>query len=198
MNYIGSKNRLSSFILDTVQDVVGDDLSTKTVADIFAGTGIVARTFAPLVKSVIANDVEYYSYVLNKNYLQPYQQKDAAAYFEILNNLPAKQGFISQHYAEGGKANRLYFSKENGEKIDAIRSQIEVWKITSEVSESLYFHLLASLIECADKVANTASVYGAYLKKLKTSAQKPLHLVPMVPKNEGGSKSLKFQKQCLP
>ncbi len=194
MNYIGSKNSLSSFILNTVQDVVGNDLSTKTVADIFAGTGIVGRTFAPLVKSVTANDVEYYSYVLNKNYLQPYQNKDAASYFEILNNLPPKKGFISKHYAEGGSADRLYFSKENGEKIDAIRSQIEAWKIASEISDSLYFHLLASLIECADKVANTASVYGAYLKKLKTSAQKPLHLVPMVSKNEGDGEYLKFQK----
>jgi len=36
--------------------------------------------------------------------------------------------------------------------------------------------LLASLLESADKVANTASVYGAYLKHLKKSAQKELVL----------------------
>jgi adenine-specific DNA-methyltransferase len=34
-----------------------------------------------------------------------------------------------------------------------------------------YHWMLASLVECADKVANTASVYGAYLKKIK-KAQK--------------------------
>jgi adenine-specific DNA-methyltransferase len=34
--------------------------------------------------------------------------------------------------------------------------------------------LLGSLLESADKVANTASVYGAYLKKLKPSAQKDI------------------------
>jgi len=33
---------------------------------------------------------------------------------------------------------------------------------------------LASLLESADKVANTASVYGAFLKHLKKTAQKPL------------------------
>ena len=35
---------------------------------------------------------------------------------------------------------------------------------------------MASLIESADKVANTASVYGAFLKNIKTSALKPLVL----------------------
>ena len=37
--------------------------------------------------------------------------------------------------------------------------------------------MLCSLLECADKVANTASVYGAYLKHLKNSAKKELVLV---------------------
>jgi len=40
----------------------------------------------------------------------------------------------------------------------------------------VYYFLLASLLESADKVANTASVYGAYLKHLKKSAQKRLVL----------------------
>jgi adenine-specific methyltransferase len=41
--------------------------------------------------------------------------------------------------------------------------------------------LLASLLEAIDKVANTASVYGAFLKKLKESAKKPLILKPIFP-----------------
>ena len=39
--------------------------------------------------------------------------------------------------------------------------------------------MLACLIEAADKVANTASVYEAFLKDLKKSAQKPLILNPL-------------------
>lgn len=42
----------------------------------------------------------------------------------------------------------------------------------------MYFFLLASLLESADKVANTASVYGAYLKTLKRSATKIMELQP--------------------
>ena len=67
---------------------------------------------------------------------------------------------------------------ENGQKIDAIRSQIETWKEASEINEDEYFFLLASLLESADKVANTASVYGAFLKHIKKSAAKDLVLEP--------------------
>lgn len=49
-------------------------------------------------------------------------------------------------------------------------------KISAEINESVYYFLLCSLLESADKVANTASVYGAFLKHLKKTAQKPLVL----------------------
>lgn len=71
MNYIGSKLKLcQSFISSTIKSVCGEDLSQMTFCDIFAGTGIVGRTFKSSVKKVISNDVEYYSYVLNKNYIE--------------------------------------------------------------------------------------------------------------------------------
>ncbi len=42
-----------------------------------------------------------------------------------------------------------------------------------------YFYVLCSLLEAIDKVANTASVYGAYLKNFKLTAVKPLRLKPL-------------------
>ena len=51
------------------------------------------------------------------------------------------------------------------------------WFNEKKIVSNIYYYLLCSLLECADKVANTASVYGAYLKKLKTSASKELVLV---------------------
>ena len=59
-----------------------------------------------------------------------------------------------------------------------MRTAIENWKEEGRISDNLYYFLLCSLLECADKVANTASVYGAYLKNLKKSAQKELVLEP--------------------
>lgn len=180
MNYIGSKHKLSSFIKSTIYSVVGNNLSDKIFCDIFAGTGIVGRSFKQEVKKMISNDFEYYSYVLNRNYIG--NQKEIPGkenYIEKLNNLPlVNDGFIYKNYCMGSGSGRQYFSDNNGKKIDTIRQKIKEWKNSNVIADDLYYFLLASLLESADKIANTASVYGAYLKHLKNSAQKELVMRP--------------------
>ncbi len=180
MNYIGSKYKLSPFLVETIKSVVGTDLSEKVFCDIFAGTGIVGRTFKKSVKKVISNDCEYYSFVLNRNYIGNHTKfENVDFYFDLLNNLPLKEdGFIYKNYCLGGNGERQYFSDYNGKKIDTIRTKIEELKEYNEISDNIYYFLLCSLLETADKLANTASVYGAYLKHLKKSAQKELVLEP--------------------
>ncbi len=180
MNYIGSKHKLSEFIKSNVAAVVPGELSNKVFCDLFAGTGSVGRNFKTSVKTVIANDVEFYSYVLLKNYIGNHTSIEFEPWLEKLNSLQGIKGFIFENYSEGGKAGRLYFSEENGVKIDAARVQIEKWKDSAKITQDLYYFLLASLIESADKVANTASVYGAYLKRIKTSAAKTLVITPAI------------------
>ncbi len=177
MNYIGSKSRLSLFLVDTISSTVGN-LEDKVFCDIFAGTGIVGRTFKPLVKTVIANDIEHYSYVLNRNYIGNYNKLECESLLEELNALALTEGFIYKHYSLAGHGERQYYSDENAKKIDTIRVEIKNWFESKKIDDDMYYFLLASLIEAADKVANTASMYGAYLKKLKKSAQKPLVLLP--------------------
>lgn len=179
MNYIGSKLKLCQhFLPETIKSVCGTDLSQKTFCDIFAGTGIVGRTFKTSVKKVISNDIEYYSYILNKNYIENHRPlENAENLVSELNELSlCVDGFIYKNYCLGGNGERQYFSDENGKKIDSIRIKIEEWKNTGKINKSMYYFLLASLLESADKVANTASVYGAYLKNLKKSAQKQMIL----------------------
>ncbi|MCC5943738.1 MAG: DNA adenine methylase [Bernardetiaceae bacterium] len=172
MNYIGSKRKLSDFIIQEIQQKV-PHLSDKIFAELFGGTGIIARRLKTKVKQVISNDVEFYSFVLLRNYIANCRPlPEAAERLAFLNRLKGIEGFIYQNYCS--PAERFYFADENGKRIDAIRTQIEKWK--TEISEDLYYFLLASLLEAADKVANTASVYGAFLKKIKKSAQKPLFL----------------------
>ncbi len=178
MNYIGSKHKLSSFIFNTVTSVCGNDVSQKVFCDLFAGTGIVGRTFKSYVKQVIANDMEFYSYVLNRNYIGNHTSLNSETLIDSLNSQEGQKGFIFENYSEGGKAGRLYFTSENGQKIDAVRQQIEAWRETSAIDENQYYFLLASLLESADKVANTASVYGAFLKKIKASAAKEMVIRP--------------------
>ncbi|CAM3342980.1 DNA adenine methylase [Aequorivita lipolytica] len=187
MNYIGSKHKLSSFIFETVTEICGNDLSQKIFCDLFAGTGIVGRNFKTHVKQVIANDVEYYSFVLNRNYIGNNTALEFEDFLNELNSINGKKGFIFQNYSEAGKAGRNYFTSENGQKIDAVRTQIEAWKKTSKITEDQYYFLLASLLESADKVANTASVYGAYLKHIKTSAAKKLVIKPAVFQQTGNT-----------
>ncbi len=178
MNYIGSKRKLASFLNDEIRSTVGNDLSEMVFCDLFAGTGAVGRQFKSSVKSVIANDIEPYSFTLNRHYIGNHTAKSQPQnLIDELNALPIiDDGFIFTHYCAGGASERLYFSDYNGKKIDTIRQAIEQWKRDGRIDDDCLYFLLTSLLESADKVANTASVYGAYLKKLKKSAQKELVL----------------------
>lgn len=180
MNYIGSKYSILPFVTQTVKAVVGEDLSNKVFCDIFAGTGIVGKTFKPEVRKVIANDWEYYGYVINRNYIGNHcTMTGKADYLDYLNSLSGvDDGFIYRNYCEGSGSGRKYFSDDNGKKIDAVRQQVEMWHSSGEILDDLYFFLLCSLLESADKIANTASVYGAFLKHLKSSAQKKFIVSP--------------------
>lgn len=188
MNYIGSKFSLLYFLEAVIKDCVGSDLSKFVFCDGFAGTGVVGAYFKNQTAKVIANDTEFYSFVLNRNLIT--NAFDISKLCEIASNLDdlaGVKGKIYRFYSLGDGNERQYFSSENALRIDAIRIEIE--KLYEEIGEDKYFCLLASLLESADKVANTASVYGAFLKKLKKSAAKPIEFklaqfVPSVHKNE--------------
>ena len=180
LQYLGSKRKLLPFIQNTICNVVGTDLSQTTFCDLFAGTGIVGRTFKTSVNEVIANDLEYYAYVLNRNYIGNHEAiPDCQRYIDDLNHLPlVHDGFIFRNYCLGGGTGRQYFSDHNGKKIDTVRQGIESLRKTGTVDDDLYYFLLASLLESADTVANITSHYTAFLKHLDPKAQKPLVLAP--------------------
>ena len=181
MNYIGSKLKLSAFLYQAIDEMVGDHLQEKVFCDGFAGTGIVGRKFKPFVKKIISNDIEYYSYVLNRHYIGNTKHKpEWDDLIKELNNAPLiTNGFIYTNYCLGSGSGRQYFSDYNGQKIDAVRQKIEIWYKHNEIDTDTYYFLLCSLLESADKVANTASVYGAFLKHLKKTAQTPMQLSPV-------------------
>ena len=181
MNYIGSKFTLSSFLEESIKETLKENnskpLSENIFCDLFTGTAAVSKIFKNQVNKIIANDKEYYSFVLAKNYIGNNKiLKRKNQLIDLLNNLKPVKSKIFINYAPSGGNERQYFSELNAMKIDAIRSKIEEWKNEDFINEEEYFFLLASLLESADKVANTASVYGAYLKHIKKSAQKELIL----------------------
>ena len=194
MNYIGSKYTLLPFLETVFRQVAEGD--EKVFCDLFAGTGAVGRHFKGLGLRVIANDLQYYAYALNKAYLEinePPDFKELRAHFaeqmaeyhsicshpinEVLafiNDLSGVAGFITENYSPAG--GRLYYTEQNARKADAVRQAIEQWRAADLITEQEYFYVLCSLLEAIDRVANTASVYGAFLKQFKASAEKPLRL----------------------
>ena len=202
MYYIGSKQHLLSFIDECIKEVVPKTDSGVTFCDLFAGTGIVGAHFKRKGFKIIANDIQYYSYVLNKQYIQNHKPlgfeglkniipelKDLTDQVDkincvcgYLNNINGLEGFIYNNYCKGGTKDseyeRLYFTDENGRKCDAIRTVINEWSENEIITENEYYFLLATLIENIDKVANTTSVYGAFLKQIKRPARKPLIMRP--------------------
>lgn len=182
MNYIGSKHSLLNFIENTVSNVSGYKQGDNYVfADLFAGTGVVGRSYKANGCKVIANDIQYYSYVLNKHYIENVPPIDESL-LQRLNDLEPISGFIYNNYCEGSGSCRNYFTDENGRKCDAIRSYLTKAHTAGELTDNEYFYYLASLINSIDKYANTASVYSAFLKHIKKTASKEfkLTLLPVI------------------
>jgi len=210
MNYIGSKLSLLSFLDKAITDIAGNEWDV--FCDLFAGTGIVGVHFKKKSKRIIANDIQYYSYVLTRHYIgnctplefdglvpelpelkgQPLELRSDLV-CSHLSRIAGAEGFIYRNYCLGGTRDqeepRQYFSDENGMLCDAIRTQIEEWMRAGVIDDDEYFFLLASLLESIDEYANTASVYGAFLKHIKKTAQRhmtlrPAELIPGSRENE--------------
>lgn len=232
MNYIGSKRSLLENILLTLKKK--GVKAPAGILDLFSGTGIVAQAFKEVGFSVVANDWQYYAYLLNyavialdavpkfnglvgrpqfvsaskklrvteihlRSFRGNQKIKSKEPYAQVLTyleQLPGAAGLFYEYYCEGGKAGRQYFSRENGLKIQAVQDQIEAWFLKGWITEAEHHWLSACLIESADRIANTASVYAAYLKHIKPSAQAPLRLIALMPI---GKKSMKqrLDIQCV-
>lgn len=208
MNYIGSKFSL----LDEIRAMLRrQGVAGGTFCDLFSGTTVVAQMARQAGFSVIANDLQAYSLVMQKAFLEtdgyPSFARLRGAHRAIdgldagiarngfglgatpgaesvplrrvlahLERLAPVAGPFYETYCEGGDAGRNYFSRENGQRLEAIRGAIEAWRAEGLLSDSERYVLLASVIETMDQLANTASVYGAFLKHVKKTALAPLVL----------------------
>lgn len=179
LNYIGSKRTL----FDRLNRVFRKYVTKDTLfADLFAGTGTVAHTVSKTYSCpVVSNDLQFYAFVVNRAILSRYTKKEAALIdrkIDELNALRPARGFVAANYAP---PRRMYFTLRNAGRIDAMRAHLEREKAAGSLSHKVYFYLLAKILSAADKVANTSSVYAAYLKSFKPSALKPIALTAFEP-----------------
>ena len=171
IGYIGSKLKLLNFIEETIDKVIPKDFKRERIvfADLFAGTGVVGNKFREKKYTVISNDIQYYSYVLNKNLIE--SDKNSLVNNEIIENLDnivGIKGFVFKNYCPE-ISEKMFFTNENGMKCDAIRNEIELMYSYGEINKKQYFNLLSGLLYSIDKVSNTTSVYGSYLKHFKSN-----------------------------
>lgn len=178
MRYIGNKNDLLDHIYQLIKDknIYNENY---TFCDAFSGTCAVGEYFKDKFR-IIANDIQYYSFIMSHARLNTPDLNFSLLGlnpFDFFNNQKCEfAGFIYKNYSNKGSG-RLYFSAENGLKIDFIRNKIEEWKNQEKLSDYEYYYLIACLIESASKVANIAGVYGSYLKKWDSRAIKPMEFI---------------------
>ena len=199
MRYIGNKENLCDKIYHTLYT---HQIQGETLFDAFAGTTSVSQYFKSKGYQIISSDLMYFSFVLQKAYIA---NNDTQLFSSLAAELPNTshklftsnleivlsflddifpiEGFIFENYTPKGTAHlptpRMYFSDENGRKIDAVRQQIELWHQKNNITENEYFVLLACLIESISFYANIAGVYAAFHKKWDPRAIKPLTLRPI-------------------
>jgi len=177
LNYIGSKRTLFNFIETTILDVLKDyEINNFTFSDLFAGTGIIGFGMSKHFRHTISNDLEYYSFIINKGLLECIYTSELENIIKELNHISNdNEQFGNNLILTNYSGERMFFTEDNARRIDVIRTKIEDYKYNA----NNYYFLLASLLTSCDKVANTTSVYGAFLKKFKTSSIKTLVLEPI-------------------
>ena len=189
MRFIGNKTNLTESIYSALEKK--NALSGPRFFDFFAGTASVGKHFRQRGFEVATSDIMYFSYVLQRAYIACdldasfNGMSDYHDTLKILNALPDRNGFIFYNFTEEGTIEarspyiRKYFTGPNGQRIDAIRLEIEHWREYGRVTEDEYFILLATLIESVPFFANISGVYAAFLKSYDPRALKPFGLRPI-------------------
>lgn len=187
LNYIGSKKTLLDFVDYVIKKINTklDDKNKVKFLDGFAGSGIVGKFFNHKYGyNTYSNDLEFYSFVLSYALLKvPYSDKldNIIQQLNLLTKPIDENNFnlITLNYSEKGKEKRKFWTISNAEKADAIMENIHYSLKNKLITKDEFYFLIASLLSSFDKVANTASVYGAFLKKYKNTALKTLIVKPI-------------------
>lgn len=172
ITYIGNKRALLDFIAQGVT-YVQKKLGTKTLsmADVFSGSGIVARFFRQYAHSLWTNDLELYSLLINQCYQANQSEINLGQlqdiYRELIHKVESQSpvpGFISELYAPKSdthiqKGERCFYTRQNALYIDTVRKYI-----AEDIPSSLQPFFIAPLLSQASIHANTAGVFKGFYK----------------------------------
>ena len=97
----------------------------------------------------------------------------------LASGVAPSEGFFAQNFSAAG--GRMYFTDENARRIDAARTILHDWRQRGLLADDTFYILLAAVIEGADRVANTAGVYAAFIKQWQPNALRRFSIVPELP-----------------
>ena len=171
ITYIGNKRKLVPWIVEVIEETVGSH--SLRIFDGFAGSGVVSRALMPFCSELHTNDMEYYSYVLLRCFLETPSLEQMVRIdkcFEEMDILCQNMdkngvtGFISRLYSPKNTDNpaadeRVFYTRENALIIDTLLKYI------SGVDTDLKNYLLGPLLIKASINVNTAGVFRGFYKK---------------------------------
>lgn len=187
--YTGSKYKIQNWIRKLVLENCVD---SKSICDIFAGTGIITKTFIDDFNSFIINDFLFSNELIYKAFFekQDYRSDLLSEFCNKFNNIDVNK--IATNYVYENYSNK-YFSVNDSKKIGYIREEIERNKYTLNQRE--YAILLASLIYSFDKVANTVGHYDAFIKKEIKNDLFVFDLINPIIKNSKDNREIKIYRE---
>ena len=202
--YIGAKTKVLNRVLQKASLIVAKG---GRVCDLMSGTAAVSADLRRNGYRVIAVDLMTFCYHHARvallftqppefhnarNFIEDYLGRRQKTLFPLtpyesildaLNNVPLEEGYFWREFSiEGSPKNtripRNYFSPENAQRIDAMRTLIARLKRECQINDLEHSLLLHDLIMAANDVANIAGTYGHYLSKLIGRAKLPIELNP--------------------
>lgn len=191
ITYIGNKRTLLPFIGQAVA-IVKKDLNKSKIscADVFSGSGIVARYLKQFSSRLVVNDLENYSCLINRCYLSNFasmpktkQEELKQLHASILQKIDRRMkkleaarkngtytvpGFISELYAPQNiekiqREERCFYTPYNANYIDVARQVID-----QNVEPQFRDFFIAPLLSQASVHANTAGIFKGFYKNSKT------------------------------
>lgn len=163
ITYIGNKRKILPFIERSLNQI---GIKDYTFLDLFSGSGIVSRLAkAHGAKKIIANDLEYYSMVLNGVFLRNEEgdKKEFEEMKQYILSKPLFEGWVSENYAPKDdndiqRGERCFYTRENALIIDSYLEALK--ELPCEVADMF----LAPLIYEASVHTNTSGVFKGFYK----------------------------------
>ena len=167
---MGNKRKFLPYINELI-NFVEQELERKLViAEGFSGSGIVSRLFKTRATQLYVNDIAGYSKTLNRCYLETPSKKlreEIKKYIDEANKFVENptyeiEKWVQKHWAPKNQqpqlGERVYFTHENGRRIDAYRTFI------NRCPERIQPFLLGPLLTEISIHNNTNGQFSAYYK----------------------------------